>query len=396
MPAFDDFLQGAPTPSVDELTVTASPKAPPQGGDLTPQPLPDSSGLQSLLPGPVDKGADQGAQMPGINYNNSMAAGAVGDALSGEPATRGGSSNPGLYGLLPQGLQHGTLRNMLGALGDAFLVGSGKQAQYGPRMDRQEIGKAMAGYDPNDPQSVQAAIQRIASTGAKGSTEMADQLQKNFESTQLRKQLMQQNANYHNQTIQSRNDSLFNRMNPVAQADLAQAKDAADYKARLERWNTRLKAIDPNADAVSAFGVPEEFAPGGVSQTAGMTGNQITQSADRAAGRRTSERNTDVRSAATIRAAGMNVNERATASNKPTASTILQGLVTKQNNGQTLTPAEQATFDHMTQVAKKGRTLPANLTVGGGQPVPTAADRAYVKAHPETAGAFRAHFKVNP
>jgi hypothetical protein len=335
--------------------------------------------------------------MPGINYNNSMSAGAVNDALGGEPALRGGSSNPGLYGLLPQGLQHGTLRNVLGALGDAFLTGSGRQPQYGPRMDRQEIGQAMAGYDPNNPQSVQAAIQRITSTGAKGSTEMADQLQKNFESTQLRKQLMQQNSNYHNQTIQARNDSLFNRMNPVAQADLAQAKDAADYKARLERWNTRLKAIDPNTDAVSAFGVPEEFTPGGVASTAGMTGNQITQSADRAAGRATSERNTDVRSAATIRAAGMNVNERATASNKPTASTILQGLVTKQNNGQVLTPAEQATFDHMTQVAKKGRALPAGLiTPGGGQPTPTAADRAYVKAHPETAGAFRAHFKVNP
>ena len=68
---------------------------------------------------------------------------------------------------------------------------------------------------------------------------------------------------------------------------------------------------------------------------------------------------------------------------------------------ETLTPSEQAAFEHMTQVANKHRSLPANLVnpTGGGAnqtPVPTAADRAYVKQHPETAGHFRAYFKVNP
>jgi hypothetical protein len=47
-----------------------------------------------------------------------------------EPAAQGGGGNPGIYGLLPPNLQHGTLRNILGAIGDAFLVGSGREPTY--------------------------------------------------------------------------------------------------------------------------------------------------------------------------------------------------------------------------------------------------------------------------
>lgn len=399
MPAFDDYLQGAPSPSVDELTVTASPKPAPDNS-LTPLPVPQAGDLLPGL-GPIDKGSDQSASPPKLNYNNSGDANALSDALSGAPAARGGSPNPGLYGILPQGLQHGTLRNVLGALGDAFLVGSGHQPEYANRMDRQSVGQAMAGYDPNNPEAAQAAIQRIAASGAQGSPQMADKLEQNYQSAQLRKQLMEQNANYKQQTIQSRNDNLFNRMNPVAQADLAQAKDADDYAARLARWNTRLKAIDPNQDAVSAFGVPEQFSPGGVSSTAGMTGQQITQSSDRAAQRAQSGRDTDVRAGATIKAAGISAGSRNyntdVGADKPTSANILQGLIDKQNKGGTLTTAEQATFDHMTQVAKKGRSLPPGLTTpGGGKPIPTAADHAYAKAHPEARAAFQAHFGVAP
>jgi hypothetical protein len=402
MAAFDDYLQGAPDPgpSVDELTVTAAPKAPPQDLGLQSQPVLDPGPLTTGLPGPVDPGAPQTASPPGLNYNNSGDASAVSNALTGEPALRGGMANPGLYGLLPSGLQHGTLRNMLGALGDAFLVGSGRQAQYEPRMQRQEIGQAMAGYDPNNPQAAQAAIQRIAATGAAGSPEMADQLQKNYNDTQLRRATMQNTQMYHQQTIQARNDNLFNRMNSVAQADLAQAQTPEDYQARLSRWDQRVKAIDPNTDASTQFGVPDKYTPGALGATSGMTAQQISQHGDRQSQQQTSMRNTDVNAASRVKAAGIGAGSRNyntdETNNRPTSANILQGLIAKQNSGQQLTPAEQATFDHMTAVAKKGRTLPPGLTTPGGKPAPTAADRAYVQAHPETKGAFVAHFGVNP
>lgn len=398
MAAFDDYLQGNSddsTSTVDPLTVTAATRI--AAPDLSVQPGPATQMDFTPMPGTVSKGADQTAQPADINYNNNMQAGAISDALSGEPPLRGGSANPGLYGILPQGLQHGTLRNMLGALGDAFLVGGGGQAQYGPRMQRQEIGQAMAGYDPTNPQAAQAAIQRIAATGAAGSPEMADKLEQNFQSAQLRAQLMQQ-------TIQSRNNNLLNRMNPVAQVDLAQATSPEDYANRLDRWNKRLKTIDPSLDAVGAFGVPDQYAPGALSATSGMTSNQVIQHGDRQSQQDTSRRNTDINAASRVQAAGIGANSRNyntdVNADKSTSSSILQGLIDKQNKGETLTPAEQATFDHMTQVNKKGRSLPAGLITpgggSGGKPVPTASDHAYARAHPEARAAFQAHFGVAP
>jgi hypothetical protein len=407
MATFDDYLQGAP--SVDELDVTAQPQVAASDPGLQTVPTSDITLSGPQGPVPTTPPPTQGMQMPGVNYNNTQSADAVKSALGGEGSPQGGMANPGLYGLLPQGLQHGTLRNMLGALGDAFLVGSGRQAQYEPRMQRQEIGQAMAGYDPSNPQAAQAAIQRIASTGAAGSPEMADQLQKSQNEAQMRSAMMQQTQMYHQQTIQARNDNLFNRMSPVAQADLAQAKDPADYAARLSRWDQRTKAIDPNTDAATQFGVPDTFTPGALTSTSGMSANQIAQSTDRAASRAQAGRDTDVNAQSRVQAAGMGNQSRNYATNvgasKPTSAGILQGLIDKDNankagNGPPLTPAEQAAFTHMTSNGKQRAQLPAGLQPGGqggnSRPQPTAADRAYVQSHPETRGAFQAHFGVSP
>lgn len=407
MAAFDDYLQGngQDAPTVDPLTVTAAMPAPAQDSGLTTVPTPDLNLSGQQQPDALMPSASQGGQPPQLDYNNTQSSNALKAALTGEGSPQGGMANPGLYGVLPAGLQHGTLRNMLGALGDAFLVGSGHQAQYEPRMQRQEIGQAMAGYNPNDPASAQAAIQRIAGTGAAGSPEMADQLQKNSNELALRQQLMQQNSNYHQQTIQSKNDNLFNRMNPVVQADLAQAKTPEDYKARLARWDQRVKAVDPTTDAVSQFGVPDTYSPGAVTAQSGMSANQIAQDTAKTASRAQAGRDTDVNASSRIQAAGMGDASRNRNTdvnvNKPTSATILQGLIAKQNSGQQLTPAEQAAFNHMTSAGKGHAALPANLNVkpGGGQggkPQPTAADLAYVHAHPETRGAFQAHFGVSP
>ena len=43
-------------------------------------------------------------------------------------------------------------------------------------MDRQRIGNAMAGYGQNP----QAAIERVAGTGASGAPEMSEKLEQNF------------------------------------------------------------------------------------------------------------------------------------------------------------------------------------------------------------------------
>lgn len=362
-------------PSVSELAVTGAkpqPRFNPQmqapPGD--PGPLQGAPQMQMDPQAPPDPGTPQTAQPPRMNYDNSGSVGAVGAALQGEGTPRGGSANPGVYGLLPQHLQHGTLRNILGALGDAFLVGHGDAAQYRPRMEQQEIGNAMAGMDMNDPASVQAAVQRVAATGAPGSVEMADKIQQQAEQAALRRQYMQYNQDYRQSQTDAKHESLYNRMYVTATGDLGRATSAADYAARLARWDARIKAIDPNMDAATALGVPQDYDATAVNGNMGMTSNQTTQSSDRAAQRVQSGRDTDVRADATIRAAGIGGSTRIQAAgisaNRPSDAQQRQALQDKQNRGETLTPAESESWTRLTHVTDGHRTLPPGLVAGGG------------------------------
>lgn len=380
------------------------------------------NGLMGPDPGMTQQVAPPSGQdptPPGLNYNNSRQAGALQDAMRGEPTPRGGMANPGVYGLLPQRMQHGNLRNILGALGDAFLVGSGRQQQYEPRMQRQEIGLAMAGYNPDDPNSVQAAIQRVAATGAPGSVEVADQLQKNFNDIQLRKQVMEQNNLYRQSMSSSRHDQALQRMLPYIGGMMAgvQSKDA--YTSAYNRAEAIAQRIGAEYHA-SDFGLvdPEDWTPEST-PTVGMTRNNVQVSADKGAQRATTERGQDVAANSRVQAAqigagsrvqsagisaGAHVQGANIAANKATDATILSGLIEKQNAGGTLTPAEQATFNHLTQTGRSSRTLPAGLTVGGGHPVnpntgapmkgPSVGDVAYLKGNDSAAtrARFEAHF----
>lgn len=79
---------------------------------------------------PVDRYVD-------YNVNNE-------DAVMGRQAdvrkTEEASTRRGMFGM------RGTLRDVLGVLGDAFLVQSGKNPMYAPTRQREKISDAMAGY----------------------------------------------------------------------------------------------------------------------------------------------------------------------------------------------------------------------------------------------------------
>lgn len=379
---------------VDALTVTA----PLKQADAPVQPMLLADPNQQFQPGlnyspqAPDAGAEQSPQPNHFNYNNSAQSGAVNDALTAEGTPQGGSANPGIYGLLPKSMQHGTLRNVLGALGDAFLVQSGHAPVYGPRMEQQKIGQAMAGYDPSDPASVQAAIQRVASTGAPGAAEMADKMQKNANEIALRKQIMEQTAQYRQGMTDNRNDNALQRMTPLIGGMVAGATDKASYASAYQRAEAIAQRIGPQYHA-SDFGLvaPEDWTPA-ASATAGLTHNNLLVSGDKAAQRQVSMRDTDVSARSRVQAAGVSAG-------RPVDAAILQGLITKQNSGQTLTPAEQAAFNHFTQVSKGGRSLPAGLVVGGaggahppGGAVPQPSDVNYLRAHPEFRAQFDHHF----
>lgn len=335
---------------------------------------PNLSGPISFYPD--DPGASQNPQPVPMNYNNSQASDAV-QAADAQDAPRGGSANPGLYGLLPQNLQHGTLRNVLGALGDAFLVAGHQSPGYANNMARQAEGNAMAGMDVNDPNSVAAAAQRIAATGSPGAADLADKVTQQGEQAALRREYMQYNQDYREQVIGARNQNMVRQAAPQMQYYLSQATDAADYKTRLDYIQHRVQAIDPSLDAAAELGVPsaDDWKPGSIGNL-GMTSQQATVSSDKGKARENAV------TVAQIGAGGHYAASTGAASisaNKPTEGTIMSGLIQKQNGGQTLSDAEQRYFDAHTQVRAHSRGLAPNLTPGGGGT--TAATPAFQNNH---------------
>lgn len=84
-------------------------------------------------------------------------------ALSGAPERRG------LFGT------KGTLRNILGSLGDAFLVGSGAQPMYAPQREREQLSDAMTGITQGG-QEAMNAIERMAQVDPEAAAKMYNQV----------------------------------------------------------------------------------------------------------------------------------------------------------------------------------------------------------------------------
>lgn len=367
---------------VSELVVNAQRKSQPapQSAQMAPQQQDQQLMSDPGYNPPPSTSTDQSAQPSNINYNNSQQTADVNSAVQGEGPPPGGMANPGLYGVLPQNLQHGTLRNVLGALGDALLVSGGRQPEYEQRMQQQQIGQAMAGMDINDPQSVSAAVQRVASTGAPGAAEMADKLQQQAEQAALRKQYMEYNQNYrqqvmddrtqyHAQESEARNQNLLKQRGQSYSGLAVQATTAAAYKAIYDRADASAKQLDPKYSGEDMGLVrPEDWTPGAMAGF-GQTGNNVVQSQDRDAQRHQSQINAQINAGSRVQSAGITAGAHVTGANiganRTSDATILQSLTDKQNSGQALTPAEQVAWNHLTQVSHPQRGLAGTNSVVG-------------------------------
>lgn len=85
--------------------------------------------------------------------------------------------NP-LEGLLPHkgmfGIK-GTLRDILGGLGDALLIGNGGDAMYQPRRQQERQSDALVGYGQGDTEQDNAAIARLMEVDPEAGLKLVDQ-----------------------------------------------------------------------------------------------------------------------------------------------------------------------------------------------------------------------------
>lgn len=108
-----------------------------------------------------DPSADEIDQYLGMGLDNSEA------ILQRDRAFKSGEAvadHRGMFGL------KGTLRDVIGLVGDAFLVQGGADAIYGPKRDQERMSDAIAGMSVNE----RAAIERVAGLNPAAAQKMLD------------------------------------------------------------------------------------------------------------------------------------------------------------------------------------------------------------------------------
>lgn len=344
--------------------------------------LPDTSstvpgniqGSTSVDPAAVTAQGNPG--VPGGAYNNVPEVQAMQQVTSQYP------QHSGLFGV------HGTLRNVLGTLGDAFLISAGHQPIYSQKINEEHMADAMAGF-ASDPR---AAAGRVAAVAAPNAPQTALSINQDYQTQELRKAQQEQNNWYRQSTVQQRQATQLDKVAPVAGAILndPSIKTPDDYAKAHQRVTAMVQRIDPNATPADIGAVdPADWKPG-MSNNYGMTAGQVSRAdvskqsiAERAAA---SAANNATSTANNVRTNGA----------RPPAglSSVYGTIATKLANGQPLTDGEQKVWSAGPGKTKTARSLPAGLTVpsNGGHPAPDAGDIAYLKSNPHLRQQFEARF----
>lgn len=148
----------------------------------------------------------------------------------------------------------GTLRDILGTIGDAFLVQSGNQRIYAPQREREKMGDAMTGFTQGEAEA-QSAIERLAGAGF---TEQAQELQKNLDAARLRQEQVASLTasrkdianNRRISQIDEASSTIANILNsPEAIANPELANRMIENFARVRKFNPADLGFDPNMTA---------------------------------------------------------------------------------------------------------------------------------------------------
>ena len=142
----------------------------------------------------------------------------------------------------------GTLRDVLGILGDAMLAAGGRQAIYRPQRQQENLSDAMTGFGTADPQTQQAILQRVAQVDPEAARQLAQQMQ--TQQGQVRQQ-----ANLERQIASDQQRNLLSKMK-LAQGMMLQAK-TPEAKTIIREWlqDPSSSIQDIPDDLITASGI---------------------------------------------------------------------------------------------------------------------------------------------
>lgn len=342
-----------------DITVTANRQ---KSAHITPVGPPDTSGLDTSVPNyqitPPQPYAPH--TLPQGAYDNNPELAAINQVKQGYP--QNGNNDVGLGKFIPNSLPgSGTLRSLLGTVGDAFLIQSGHQPLHRQQDQANQLAQAAAGFD----QDPGAAAGRIAATGVPGSIQDAQSLYTAAQNEKLREATLENTQAYRNSVLddrtqnhqasqaiaQQKQDDRTRSLNGGILAAAASTGDQAKYTAARQ---AAIARAGPGS-SITADEYPEDLHDFNAGY--GLNANQFARNAT--ANANTTQRgeiaagNLGARYAG-IQAGVRNTNARVNAVVRGQDTSVpgqVQALVNKQNSGQQLTPAEQAVFNHATHVS---------------------------------------------
>lgn len=202
------------------------------------------SPMASLL-GPVDQDADQ--PVPMRLGNRDFIQQGLQDRENSQPG-KGDNQHKGMFGV------KGTMRDILGMMGDAFLTQSGNKSVYAPQRQQEKISDAMAGFSQEaDPR---AYLERLASLP--GGAEMAQKAYDDLIQNQTRQGTSQS-------TVQKNKGEAFKEGSRLF----------GQYSGAIARNPKLAGQLLPVLQAVKdQYGLGDEFSIPGPDDAAGFEGFQ--------------------------------------------------------------------------------------------------------------------------
>lgn len=242
----------------------------------------------------------------------------------------------------------GTMRDILGVLGDAFLAQGGGKAVYAPQRDKERQGSAQYGFTDNP----MAAIERLGEIDPEGARALYEQVAK------------QQQAQAAQQSLQANRSDMINdrAFTNTSQASNAIARLFAGAKTPADQEIARklARAIAARAGTtVEALGLSNELGADemGLFSNIDMTVNQQMDLPNKGRSLDIAQQNADSNR---IRA---NRPPAGRAAPQPTRASLAAPLLEKLGRGETLTQGQQDYLDRVAPppAAKRGRAAPSGV-----------------------------------